>query len=513
MKPNDKPSLEDFKRLHAMYDSIQKHSKQLFNQDLGSEDFLENNILFESVIQKRLHKDYFHAQLKFIRALTSISTLLVNLKLPDKDLKGQALRLALKNLNKNKSFLKGVYIPIFTPSGVPYRVVHIPHHHAFPLNSRERVPYMLTLEVVSGYFESKFFEKSPSSSTKNPLEKSKSKENLGQQMEYQPNSGEEQDDFKVTKLVDSYKIINDWSSSKETSPPIMEAAFGATWEEKKEKIRQASPVGFLPGWDAISVIVKSGDDLRQEQLAMQMIQAFYEIFNEEKIPLWLNPYMVLSTSQDAGLIETVRDAISIDSLKKSTGVETLVAYFAKAYGSSDTAKYNQALRNFVESLAAYSIVCYLLQIKDRHNGNILIDRQAHIIHIDYGFMLSSSPGNLQFEKAPFKLPLEFVELMGGVSGDIFTYFKTLFRSGFVAVRKHYKKILSLVELMMNAGGGKMACFQMGEATMLNLKARFALTISDEEVLSFADNLVNESAGNWRTDAYDKYQQLTNNISQ
>jgi phosphatidylinositol 4-kinase B len=91
----------------------------------------------------------------------------------------------------------------------------------------------------------------------------------------------------------------------------------------------------------------------------------------------------------------------------------------------------------------YSVLTYLLQIKDRHNGNLLIDREGHLIHIDWGFILESSPGgNLGFEAAPFKLPLEYIEVLGGLDSEPWKEFKSLVREGFEAVRKHCDSIVS-----------------------------------------------------------------------
>ena len=220
--------------------------------------------------------------------------------------------------------------------------------------------------------------------------------------------------------------------------------FGVRWKEITNEIKLKSNYRNFPSLQIKSFIAKANDDLRQESLTMQLIKCFSDIFKKADIPLKLKTYEIIITSANSGLIEFIPNTISIDALKKKIGYGIdLNIFFRKFFNEN----FEEAQKNFCESLAGYSLITYILNIKDRHNGNILIDMNGNIIHIDFGFILGISPGNLNFENAPFKITKEYLDILDGQDSNIFQYFKTLLTRGFLTLKHHFDLFAKIIDIM------------------------------------------------------------------
>jgi len=291
--------------------------------------------------------------------------------------------------------------------------------------------------------------------------------------------------------------------------PLVMKSFGEPWKEKARRLKQLSPYKDDPNWRLISVIVKARDQLRQEMFASRLIKFFFKVFRDAKLPLWLRPYEIIATGADCGFIETVADSKSLDSLKKNTpNFTNLRDYFKRKYGKG-TGAYKLAVRNFVESMAGYSVLSYVLHFKDRHNGNLLLDSHGHLIHIDFGFLLSNSPGgNREFERAPFKLTSEMVDLMGGTRSGYYRLFRKLCQKGYLEICKQRNKLLLLVDLMIQ-GNEIMPCFVRGrEYVLKNLSKRLTPNMTRAERKRHFRQLIDRAAGNFTTSGYDTFQYLS-----
>ena len=288
---------------------------------------------------------------------------------------------------------------------------------------------------------------------------------------------------------------------------------GERWIDKVERIRRASPFGDQPGWCLKPIIVKAGDNCRQELLAIQLVRTFAGIYADANLPLWIKDYEVLTTSTTTAFIEAVTDAPSLHAVKsRAPRGSTLKQHFESIYNGYGSPEFRIAQRNFVESLAGYSILTYLLQIKDRHNGNILLREDGRLIHIDFNFMLSTSPGGINFESSPFKLTKEYLELMDsdadGVASEAFNYYKVLCIQGYLACRKHAERILLLVEMMAHSG---CPCFKGGPKVVQNLRKRFNLGRTEDQVAEIMLAMISDSMDAWSTRQYDFFQRVSNGI--
>ncbi|XP_052234570.1 phosphatidylinositol 4-kinase beta-like isoform X2 [Dreissena polymorpha] len=492
-------------------------------------------------------------QIEFVKAMMSIGSRLA--QLPTKELRGSRLMAELAMLNLNLP--ARVWLPTVQ---FDHHVVRIPHTQSVVLNSKEKAPYLIYVEVLQ--CDNTLTSQVPNKILENTLRYTRSEEDL---VTYYHHGNTSPRDFSVYGNLNDYDDADCWSqedddiiqiqmptlrykssdqisiessTSGDSKDPVYiaagdirrrlsenmsapkgkferdpedpsAAAMKEPWEEKVRRIREASPYGHLPNWKLMSVIVKCGDDLRQELMVYQVLKQLQMFWNAEHVPLWIRPYNIVVTSNNSGMIEPVLNAVSLHQIKKHSKL-TLLQYFEHEFGPQNSEEFLTAQKNFVQSCAGYCLVCYLMQVKDRHNGNILLDSEGHIIHIDFGFILSTSPGkNLGFENSAFKLTHEFAEVMGGEGSDMFEYFKILILQGLVASRKHMDKIIPLVEIMQT--GSQLQCFSKGVSTIRALKDRFHLNLTEEQLQLLVDNLVESSLNSLTTKLYDGFQYFTNGI--
>ena len=313
---------------------------------------------------------------------------------------------------------------------------------------------------------------------------------------------------KISNYGYSQSNINTFNILKKNQINNYSLVFGETLSSQEARLKYQSQYGYLSSYKVCKVLIKSGEDLRQEQFASQLINEFAQIFKIEEVDVYLYPYEIISTGNNAGIIEVCPNTISLDELKHKISFDpnNSLKVFYENYFGKGTKKYKKAVRNLIRSLAGYSLVCYFLQIKDRHNGNILINNEGYLIQIDFGFFLSNAPGN-EFEKAPFKLTEEVIEVIGGVNSKYFQIFRKLMWKGMIAIAKHYQKIMILVEMMYCGYGKKLECFKNGDLTLTKLKERFKPknNMKKRDYLALVDSLIQEALSSWRTKWYDKYQ--------
>uniref|UniRef100_A0A3Q3F2S3 phosphatidylinositol 3-kinase n=1 Tax=Labrus bergylta TaxID=56723 RepID=A0A3Q3F2S3_9LABR len=216
-----------------------------------------------------------------------------------------------------------------------------------------------------------------------------------------------------------------------------------------------SPTPSLP----VGIIFKQGDDLRQDMLVLQTLAVMDSIWQEKSLDLNLIPYGCISTGHNIGMIEIVRNAVTIASIQRNHGGTTGAFRNDALFEWLKSKCPFQEIVNverFVKSCAGYCVATYVLGIGDRHNDNIMITDQGNLFHIDFGHILGNTKHFLcvNRERVPFVLTPDFLYVMGRVKGGNSLYFQQFMDTctqAYLSLRSHSRLLVTLFSLMLLTG--------------------------------------------------------------
>ncbi|KAG6032292.1 hypothetical protein E4U41_007264 [Claviceps citrina] len=235
------------------------------------------------------------------------------------------------------------------------------------------------------------------------------------------------------------------------------------------------------------IIFKLGDDLRQDQLVIQIITLMDRLLQKENLDLKLSPYKILATSTTAGASQFVQSqSLSAIAGKYSRSSNPALAYL-RHHNPDDRQPLGvrqEALDTYVRSCAGYCVITYILGVGDRHLDNLLLAPDGHFFHADFGFILGRDPKPF----APLmKLSREMVECMGGVHSDLYNRFRQYCFLSYAALRKSSNLILNLFGLMLHANIPDIRLEP--DKAVLKVRERFHLELTEDEAILYLGNVI------------------------
>eukprot|EP00808_Paulinella_micropora_P000718 g11522.t1 len=214
-------------------------------------------------------------------------------------------------------------------------------------------------------------------------------------------------------------------------------------------------------------IFKSGDDLRQDMMTLQLLKVMDRMWLQNDKDLKMTPYEVIATGvnddgEGVGMIQVVMNSDTTSGIQLKYGGGAVGALrldpidqFIRQYNEGQH-KYEKAVDNFIASCAGYCVATFVLGIGDRHNGNIMVTKDGHLFHIDFGHFLGNfkKKFGVNRERAAFVFTPEMAYVIGGRKyrkSDKFKQFGELCSEAYKALRENASFLETLFILMTAAG--------------------------------------------------------------
>ncbi|CAF1257480.1 unnamed protein product [Rotaria magnacalcarata] len=277
----------------------------------------------------------------------------------------------------------------------------------------------------------------------------------------------------------------------------------------KIKIFKSAKLPFLFVCETVDgeeypIIFKNGDDLRQDQLILQIIMLIDRILRKENIDLKLTPYKVLSTSLKYGFVQFIDSQPLRNVLEPKRTIRQYLQSKTTVTNSEDTTLNetgipHEVMDAYVKSCAGYCVVTYLLGVGDRHLDNLLLRDSGQLFHIDFGFIMGRDPKPLPQAMRVSK------DMMEMLDDQRFLDFLRHCFTAFIILRKHANVFANLFSLMLDANIPDIALER--DKTVKKLLDKFRLDLDDENAISYLKNLIDSSISAIVPQVYDYFHNL------
>ena len=267
----------------------------------------------------------------------------------------------------------------------------------------------------------------------------------------------------------------------------------------------ASEAGGKPYW----MMFKSGDDLRQDQMTLQIIRIMDQIWLSNGMDLCMSPYACVSTGDELGMLEIVTPSMTTaDIHKKYAGKysgalrDNTIKDFLE---DNNRGTMRKAIDKFVRSCAGYVVATYVMGIGDRHSDNIMIKTTGELFHIDFGHFLGHFKSKMGFkrERTPFVFTPEMAHVMGGKKGADYKVFVSAACKAYNILRRHGNELITLFRLMIPAGMPELTT----DSEIQYMADMLRLDLTEEEAAKHFQGVIKICLN----DRYRRYDNLIHNI--
>ncbi len=255
-----------------------------------------------------------------------------------------------------------------------------------------------------------------------------------------------------------------------------------------EAVGTAMPPGVPPA--TYRIIFKNGDDMRQDQLIIQMIRLMDAQLKRVGLDLCLTPYAVLATGMSSGVMEMVLESLPVSAVMEKYRGNPVQSFFREKHPGAEGSEYGidpEVMDTYVKSCAGYCVITYLLGIGDRHLDNIMLRSDGHLFHIDFGYIFGRDPKPLP---PPMRITKEMIDGMGGPESRNYSRFRSYCCQAYNILRKSANLVTVLLTLMRDAGIEDLHPDPI--TTIAKLHEKFRVDIDDEAADAVFLRLVDDS---------------------